>query len=141
MSRARTSEPSSRPLQFAGAVSVCVWVCVVCVCVYVLLPRVASPLSFILARIGERSALRTSSSVLFGTRFPFCAARGDLAVAVAFLRGAPRPRALQAPFPSHTKAWKAAVQEAAWRRSSSSDVEARRSRKGMLPYMRAAEEV
>ena len=64
--------------------------CVDLCCLCVLLPLVASPLSFILARIGERSALRTSSSVLFGTRFPFCAARGDLAVAVAFLRGGPR---------------------------------------------------
>ena len=45
------------------------------------------------------------------------------------------------PFPFLTEAWKAEIQDAAWRPSSSLDVDSGRSRKGNLPYMRAAEEV
>ena len=72
-------------------------------CVCVLPPWVASPLSFTLAGIGERSALLSSPPVLSGTPFPFSLARGGRAVAAAFLRGhlcaparPPRARALLA---------------------------------------------
>ena len=138
MSRARTSEPSSRPLQFAGAVSACVWICAVCVCCFPWSPRryrSFSPVS-VSAPLCELLPLSCSApgspSALPGATLP---SRWPSYV------GVPGLRALQAFFPFHTKAWKAAIQEAAWRPSSSSDVESSKSRKGMLPYMRAAEEV